>query len=130
MAGFANGSYAKVWDVKEVDGKNALDVQLSISSKNKSTGEYKTDFSGFVRFYGDAYSTAKDKLSKDDRIKLLSVSVNSNYNKETKVTKYYFSVFDWEPAEGRPENAEKKENDYPFVGKEDKKEAPAANEPW
>lgn len=98
MAGFSNGSYAKVWEVKPVDGKDQIDLRISVSSKNKATGEYKTDFSGFVRCYSNAAQVAK-KLKQGDRVKLISTNVTSSYNKEKNETKYYFSLFALEPAD-------------------------------
>lgn len=97
MAGFSNGSYAKVWEVKPVDGKDQIDLRISVSSKNKATGEYKTDFSGFVRCYSNAAQEAK-RLKQGDRVKLISTNVTSTYNKEKNETKYYFSLFALEPA--------------------------------
>lgn len=127
MAGFTNNSYAKVWDIREVEGKNAYDVRITITRKMKDSDEYRDEFSGFVRFYGEAYKQAVTKLQKGDRIKLLSVGVENTYNKETKETKYYFKVFAWEPAGDYPGTIKK--DDYPFTGGEEKKEE-AAKEPW
>lgn len=98
MAGFSNGSYAKVWEVKPVDGKDQTDLRISVSSKNKATGEYKTDFSGFVRCYSNAAQVAK-KLKQGDRIKIVSANVTNSYNKEKNETKYYFSLFAIELAD-------------------------------
>lgn len=110
MAGFREGAYARVWEIQPVAGKNATDIRISISSKNKETGEYKDDFAGFVRCYSGAHTKAAN-LQKKDRIKLLSTSVTKTYNKETNESKYYFSVFDFEPAEPYTNSG----NDYPFV---------------
>ena len=128
MAGFTNNSYAKVWDIRQVEGKNAYDVRITISRKMKESNEYRDEFSGFVRFYGEAYKQAAAKLQKGDRIKLLSVGVENTYNKDTKETRYYFKVFAWEPAGDYP--ADSKEGDYPFVDSPEKKEEAATNEPW
>lgn len=92
--GFRNGAYATVWEVKEGKG-NYLDVRLSTSKKNKTTEQYETDFSGFVRFIGDA---AKDgtKLKEKDRIKIRECEVTNHYDKEKKVTYTNFAVFSFE----------------------------------
>ena len=127
MAGFTNNAYAKVWDIREVEGKNAYDVRISITRKMKDSDEYRDEFSGFVRFYGEAYKQAAAKLQKGDRIKLLSVGVENTYNKETKETKYYFKVFAWEPAGDYPGGTKK--DDYPFTDGEEKKDE-STNEPW
>ena len=132
MAGFSNNSYAKVWDIRRVEGRNALDVRISITRKMKESDEYREEFSGFVRFYGEAFKQAETKLQKGDRIKLLSVAVESSYNKDTKETRYYFKVFAWEPAGDYPSN---KDDDYPFIDSSAQKSntSPAAEEsdkPW
>ena len=75
---FQDGSYAKVWEVKR--NTNYTDVRLSTSKKRKDTGEYETDFSGFVRFIGKAHQDAAN-LNDGDRIKLGSVSATRTYNK-------------------------------------------------
>lgn len=117
MAGFREGAYARVWDIRPVDGKNATDIRISISSKNKETGEYRDDFAGFVRCYGGA-NTKAGNLQQKDRIKLTSTSVSNSYNKEKNETKYYFSVFDFEPAEPYTNsgNSGGQAPDYPFEG--------------
>lgn len=115
MAGFREGAYARVWDIQPVAGKNATDIRISISSKSKETGEYKDDFAGFVRCYSGAHTKAAN-LQKKDRIKLLSTSVSNTYNKETKESKYYFSVFDFEPAEPFTSSGGGQAPDYPFEG--------------
>ena len=116
MAGFRDGAYARVWDIRRVDGKNATDIRISISSKNKETGEYRDDFAGFVRCYGGANTKAAN-LQQKDRIKLTSTSVSNSYNKEKNETRYYFSVFDFEPAEPftNDGSAGASRNDYPFL---------------
>ena len=115
MAGFRDGAYARVWDIRRVDGKNATDIRISISSKNKETGEYRDDFAGFVRCYGGANAKAAN-LQQKDRIKLTSTSVSNSYNKEKNETKYYFSVFDFEPAEPFTNSGGGQAPDYPFEG--------------
>ena len=98
MAGFCNGAYAKVWEISPVAGRDATDIRISISSKNQKTGEYQDDFGGYVRCYSAAHTKA-EKLQPKDRIKLLETCVRSTYNKETRKSSYYFSVFNFEPAE-------------------------------
>ena len=50
--GFRNGGYATVWSV-ESTRPNVTKVRLSTSRKNKQTGEYEQDFSGFCNFVGN-----------------------------------------------------------------------------
>lgn len=99
--GFRNGAYATVWEAKEGNG-NWTDVRLSISKKNKQSGEYETDFSGFVRFIGDAHEKAAF-LGEKQRIKLGECDVTNKYNKEKGVTYTNFAVFSFELADGNNE---------------------------
>ena len=47
--GFRTGSYATIWTVESASDTRTK-ARISISRKNKQTGEYDTDFSGFVDF--------------------------------------------------------------------------------
>jgi single-strand DNA-binding protein len=94
--GFRQNSYATVWEVKQGNG-NYTDVRLSTSRKNKQTGQYETDFSGFVRFIGTAHQNA-GSLKERDRIKIGDCEVTNTYNKEKQVTYTNFAVFSFELA--------------------------------
>lgn len=112
--GFKNGAYAKVWEVvPPQEGKKTYRVRLSISRKDKLSGEYETDFSGYVSFIGRAAELAKEKLTKESRVKLLETDVASAYNKEKKEASYYFKVFDAELADSGS-TSPTTETDYPF----------------
>jgi hypothetical protein len=95
---FRQNSYCTVWEVKQGAG-NYTDARISSSRKNKQTGEYETDFSGFVRFIGGAHQKAAS-LKEKDRIKLGDCEVTNHYDKEKKVTYTNFAVFDFEMANG------------------------------
>ena len=58
--GFRTGAYAKVWEVKPFSD-TSVRIRLSISRKNKSTGEYEQDFSGYVTAVGTAAALAVEK---------------------------------------------------------------------
>ena len=126
--GFKNGAYAKVWEVvPPQEGKKTYRVRLSISRKDKLSGEYETDFSGYVSFIGKAAALAKEKLTKESRVKLLETDVASAYNKEKKEAAYYFKVFDAELADSGS-TSPTTETDYPFdldAGVESAAEEPA-----
>ena len=94
---FRSGAYATVWEVRAGKGKYS-DVRLSTSRKNQS-GEYETDFSGFVRFIGEAHEKA-GALKEKDRIKLGDVSVTNTYSKEKQTTYTNFQVYSFEMADG------------------------------
>ena len=105
MAGFRNGAYATVWEVKP--SNNYTDVRLSISRK-KLDGTYETDFSGFVRFISDAHTKAA-ALNERDRIKIIECACTNRYDKSKGVTYYNFQVFNFDQlnndAPSRPQAA-------------------------
>ena len=55
--GFHTGAYATIWSVE--DKGNYTKVNLSVSQKNKNTGEYDTKFSYFVNFVGVSHANSK-----------------------------------------------------------------------
>lgn len=93
--GFRAGSYAKVWAVEPKSDTNTT-VRLSISHKNKNTGEYEQDFSGFVGFVGTVAAKKAACLKEGDRIKLGDVDVTTSYNSEKKVTYTNFKCFSFD----------------------------------
>ena len=97
--GFRANSYAKIWKVEPKSDTNTT-VRLSISRKNKQTGEYEQDFSGFVSFIGTAAAKKAACLKEGDRIKLGDVDVTTSYNAEKKIlyTNYKCFSFDTEGA--------------------------------
>lgn len=106
---FANNSYVSVWKVdKGTRGNgNYYDVRISSSRKRKDTGEYETDFSGFVRFAGKAADVVAPFDGQDShnngnkpitRLKLINVGVSNSYNSEKKITYWNPVVFEAEEA--------------------------------
>lgn len=92
---FRNNCYATVWSVKPY--ANYTDVRITTSRKGKD-GEYTTDFSGFVRFIGDAHKMAAG-LKEHDRIQLTEVACTNQYVKEKNTTYYNFQCFAFTPVE-------------------------------
>lgn len=106
---FSNGAYAKLWDIKKVDGKNYYQGRLSTSRKNQK-GEYEQDFSdGFVRFVGNA-ATKAAQLSGNERIKIENCGVTNSYDKEKKITYWNCTIFDFSLVGGNQEK--KKDNSF------------------
>ena len=93
--GFRKDSFATVWSA-EVVSDTLTKVRLSISRKNKQTGEYETDFSGFVSFVGTAAAKKAAALKEKDRIKLGDIDVTNRYDKEKNTTYTNFKVFSFE----------------------------------
>ena len=113
--GFRSGAYATVWSVEATDSPKVTDVRISTSKKNKDTGEWEQDFSGFCRFVADASQKAL-KLKKQDRIKILGCEVTNSYNKETKSGTVRYTVFDYEMADTP---TAKEPEDEPYDGSTD-----------
>lgn len=99
--GFRNGAYATVWKVKAGKG-NYKEVQLSVSRKNKNTGEYQTEFSAWVRFVGMANERA-EQLEEKSRIKIEACDVTNSYDRGKRITYTNYTVFDFEVVRDRNE---------------------------
>lgn len=97
--GFRTGSYAKVWEV-EPKSDTATTIRLSVSRKNKQTGEYTQDFSGFVSFIGTAAAKKAACLKEGDRIKLGDVDVTTKYNAEKRITYTNYKCFSFDIENG------------------------------
>lgn len=95
---FRSGGYATVWDVQPVRN-TVTKVRVSSSRKNKDTGEYEQDFSGFVSFLGTAAAGDAAKLKPRDRIKFGDVEVRNTYDKEKKVTYWNCNCFSFEKVQ-------------------------------
>lgn len=93
--GFRTGSFAKVWTVEPKTDTNTT-ARISISRKNKQTGEYEQDFSGFVSFVGTATAKKAACLKEGDRIKLGDVDVTTTYNGDKKITYTNYKCFSFD----------------------------------
>lgn len=96
--GFRKESYATIWTVDSVSD-TLTKARISISRKNKQTGEYDKDFSGFVSFIGTAAAKKAACLKEKDRIRLGDVDVTNRYDKEKNITYTNFKVFSFETQE-------------------------------
>lgn len=112
--GFRTGAYAKVWEVTP-NSDTCTKVRLSVSRKDKQSGQYEQDFSGFVLAIGTAAASKALKLKEGDRIKLGDVDVTTKYDKEKKITYTNYKLFSFEDANGEANTAEDKTNPQPDV---------------
>lgn len=100
--GFRKDSFATIWSV-EPTSDTLTKARISISHKNRQTGEYENDFSGFVSFVGTAAAKKAASLKERDRIKLGDVDVTNRYDKERNTTFTNFKIFSFEMAD-TPQN--------------------------
>lgn len=93
--GFRKESYATVWSAEPVSD-TLTKGRISISRKDKQSGEYVQDFSGFVSFVGTACAKKAAGLKEKDRIRLGDVDVTTRYDKARNITYTNFSIFSFE----------------------------------
>lgn len=123
---FSNGSYASIWSVNKGKG-NYYDVRISTSRKRKDTGNYETDFSGFVRFCGEAGNQIASLEGKDSgnrpitRVRLGNVGVTNTYDREKKITYWNAVVFSIEEMEN---NSKSKNDEFMSLPDGDDEELP------
>lgn len=96
--GFSNGKYATVWSVEQPEGAKYMSVRLSTDYKNKQTGEWVQDFSGYCMFLGQAATDART-LKEKDRIRIGGCEVTNRYDADKKQTRHWYKVFDFTPVE-------------------------------
>ena len=96
--GFRPQSYCTVWEITP-KSDTLTSGRISISRKNRQTGEYEEDFSGFVSFVGTACAKKATGLKERDRIRLGDVDVTTRYNKETNTKYTNYKIFSFEIQE-------------------------------
>lgn len=96
--GFRTGAYAKVWDV--TDKGNYSTANVSISRKDKDSGEYKVEFQdGYVRLVGNAHTYAQEHGwaegidSNGESIQISSCDVTNYYDASKKKLFTNFVIF-------------------------------------
>lgn len=113
--GFRKEAFATIWSV-ESTSDTLTKARISISRKNKQTGEYDTDFSGFVSFVGTAAAKKAAGLKEKERIRLGDVDVTNKYDKEKNVTYTNYKIFSFEmqnEIDGASRNTESPEPKKP-----------------
>ena len=104
--GFRKDSYATVWSTERVSD-TLTKGRISVSRKDKQSGEYAQDFSGFVSFVGTACAKKAVGLKERDRIRLGDVDVTTRYDKakNTTYTNFLIFAFEKEGAQGKQTTA-------------------------
>ena len=122
--GFRTGAYATVWEIKPRSSTDTT-LRIAISRKNRQTGEYEQEFSGFVSVYGTAAAAMAAKLHEGDRIKLGDCDVSTRYDPAKKTTYPNFKLFSFdlqqsaknEAAEPDSGEVDAGEPDFPNQGR-------------
>ena len=96
--GFRKDAYATVWEVSGVS-PTMTKGRISISRKDRNTGQYETDFSGFVSFIGSVAASRALGLKEKDRIKLGDIDVSTKYDREQNKEYVNYKVFSFENAD-------------------------------
>ena len=96
--GFRTGAYAKIWEVAPMSDTSTK-VRMSVSRKNKQTGEYEQDFSGFVLCIGTAAARKAAQLREGSRIKIGDCDVTTKYDEQKKITYTNYKIFSFEDAD-------------------------------
>ena len=94
--GFRSGAWMRIFEI--TPGERSTKVRGSISKKNKQSGMYEQDWSGFVALAGTAHRDA-GKLKVNDTIKIGECDVTSRYDKEKKKEYINFSIYSFETNE-------------------------------
>lgn len=110
--GFRTGSYAKVWKV-EPKSDRVTDLRISVSKKNKESGEYEQDFGGYVRCVGAACASKAASLSEGSRIRLGDVDVTRRFDKDAQKEYTNFTVFAFETEDEAEAEEEPKQEKAP-----------------
>jgi len=97
IMGFRTGAYAKVWEIEPVR-ETATKIRISTSRKDRQTGEYEQDFSGYVLCIGTATAANAAKLRKGDGIRIGDCEVTTRYDKDRKVTYTNYRIYSFEGA--------------------------------
>lgn len=102
--GFRTGAFCKLWTIEPVRD-TITKSRASISKKNKNTGEYESEFDGFIAFVGTAAASKAARLKEGDRIRLGDVDVTRRYDKEKQKEYINFNVYSFEMADSRASSA-------------------------
>lgn len=107
--GFRQNAYARLWSLDD-KGKYSV-ANVTVSKKNKETGEYVTEFGHrFVRLIGEAHNRAKTLnlptseefttgVHKGITIRILDCDITNSYNNTTKQSYWNPVIFNFEIPE-------------------------------
>ena len=104
--GFRTGAYAKVWETRPVSEK-VTELRISVSRKNKDTGEFEQDFGGFVRCVGAKCAADAAALGEGASIKLGDIDVTRRWDKDAQKEYINYTVFSFDLDDGQPRDGAK-----------------------
>lgn len=96
--GFRDNAWLTVWDIKKNPSGKSFQIRASTSKKDKETGEYETDWSGFINMVGNAAKKAS-MLKARDRIQMKGCEVTTRYVKERDTEYTNYTCFDFEMSD-------------------------------
>lgn len=94
---FSNDSKGRIWKITKLEEKYA-DVQFSTSTKNKSNGEWETDFNANVRIIG---KNNVDKIRGTEipkggiKVEIKRCGVTRTYDKDRNTNYERFLIFEY-----------------------------------
>lgn len=97
---FKTNGYLTIWEITPISD-TMVKARVSSSRKNKMSGEYETDFSGFVTFNGTSAASKALNLHERDRIKLGDVDVTTKYDKAQNTIYTNFRIWSFELADSQ-----------------------------
>ena len=121
--GFRSKAFCKVWEIAKISDTNTK-IRISISRKNKQTGDYEQDFSGYVNCVGEAAAKKALLLKEEDSIQLGDVDVKTKYDGVRKVTYTNFFIYSFESDGNSPAPTRRDSRDVSEGFNEDERPLP------
>lgn len=134
--GLKVGAYCTVWEVKPkndwlTEGKITISHQLGKYINGTfvpdESGQYKTDFSGYITFYGSETARKALSLKPQTKIQITGCDVQNKYDKDKKVMYWNPYITSFELATGGTQKPAQQQNIQQQV---DSGEIDESNFPW
>lgn len=121
--GFRYGAYMRIWELEPHE--KFTTARVSTSHKNKQTGDYEQDFSGFVTLIGAAHTEAAG-MQPNCTVRIGNCEVTNRYDKEKQKSYTNFNVYSFKHDDGENERPAQKPDavDVSVDDSEDMEELP------
>lgn len=93
--GFRVGSWMKIWEIQP-KSQVVTSIKGSISKKNKSTGDYETEFCEYCSCLGANIAQKAANLQVGQTIQLKDIDVTSVYDKVKQQKYINYKIFDFD----------------------------------